>query len=138
MKFLALSILIIANVANAKINLSLGIMRNDSVSTAANIQLNVDQRELCYQDEVTYIEAELLEESAETVLIQFTIATKNETGAYMVRGLPKLSFNIDAETKTGTSSLLCDSPAESFNLIATIYKIDETAPVVATVAETAE
>jgi len=130
MKFLVLGLLSVASCASAKINISLGLMRNDTLSTAANIQLEVDQRALCYQDEATYIEAELLEENADSALVQFTIATKNETGAYMVRGLPKLQFMFDAETKIATSSLRCESQADTFNLVATMYKMDEEAPVV--------
>lgn len=133
MKFLVFSLLSLALSAQAKVNLSLGLVRNDVVTTAANIQLDVDQRELCYRDENTYIEAELLEENADNALVQFTIATKNETGAFMVRGLPKLQFIIDGETKVATSSLRADSQDESFNLIVTLYKIDEATPVVAAI-----
>ena len=125
MNFFAIAFLFTAPAAMAKINLSLAVMRNDSVNTAANIQLVVDQRELCYQDETAYIEAELIEENADTITLQFTVATKNETGAYMVRGLPKLLLPIDAETKTGTSSMRCDGPSESFNLVVSAYKIEE-------------
>ena len=128
MKFIALSLLVIASNASAKIKISVGIVRNESVNTAANIILELDQRELCYQDETTYLEAELLEETKENVLIQFTVATKNETGAYMVRGLPKLSIPMNVEIPA-SASLRCDGPSESFMLVATAFKVEEAAAI---------
>ncbi len=138
MKFLALGLLTIASTASAKINLTAGIMRTDTpLETGKKLTLEVGQRDLCYQDETSYIEAELLEENAEQILLQFTVATKNETGAYMVRGLPKFSFTLNPGSEVMNGSMRCDGPSESFDLVVTVEKLEQTVPAVVA-AQTAE
>lgn len=122
MKFLALSLLTIVGTASAKIDLSTAIVRDETVKTGQNLILELDQREMCYQDETTYLEAELIEETAESAIIQFTVATKNESGAFMVRGLPKLP--IDLKDLPNTASLRCEGPGESFTLVATVHTLN--------------
>ena len=129
MKFLALTLLIAANTASAKINFTAGVVRGDNFNNGLTVDLELNQRELCYQDETAYIESEMIEETNETVVMQFTISTKNESGTYMVRGLPKLSFTMNPENKTCAGSLRCDGPSETFTLMATVQKIEEAAPV---------
>ncbi len=125
--FFALTLLVVANIASARINFSADIMRKDVLHNGKKVTLEVGDRAVCYHDETVYIEAELLEEHVDSVNVQFTIATKNETGAFMVRGLPKLSFPTKAESKTITGSLRCDGPNESFTLLGTVERLEEVA-----------
>ncbi len=137
MKFFALSLLVIACNASAKINFSAGVVRGEVLNSGSRMSLDLNQRELCYSDETAYIEAEMVEETAENVVIQFTVATKNETGTFMVRGLPKLAFPINQESKISNGSLRCDGPTETFTLVVTVEKLEEVSEV-APVAQSAE
>lgn len=124
MKFFALTLLAIASSASAKIHFSGGIMRNEMPQEGKKIILELDERKVFYHDETVYIEAELIEEAADHVMLQFTVATKNETGSYMVRGLPKLAFPIAPGTRVANSSLRCDGPSESFTIIGAVERIE--------------
>lgn len=124
-RFLVLSLLLIASngiaTINPKLNLSLGILRNGKANIAAGITIELGEPpKACYHDETTYVEAEFVEEKNNQSLVIFTVATKNETGAYIVRGLPRLMFATDQGS--GSASLNCDGPGDSFLLVATVYR----------------
>ena len=102
--------------AYADVNFKLALVRNGFVNIGSAIPLAIGQPPVkVYQDTLAYIEAELLSEKDDSPLIQFTVATKNETGAFIVRGMPQ-AITVIAEG-IGMSSVQCESKNESFTLI---------------------
>jgi hypothetical protein len=122
-KFFALTFLCIAHLASAKINVSAGIARGEIFKSGLPITLELEQRKMCYFDDNVYIEAELVEEKADHILLQFTVATKNESGSFIVRGLPRLSFPLEPQSRIVSGSLRCDGPSETFTLVVNVEKM---------------
>jgi hypothetical protein len=123
MKFFALTFLAFAHIASAKINVSMGVARGETFKPGLPLTLELEQREMCYFDENVYIEVELIEEKANQISLQFTVATRNENNSFIVRGLPKLSFPLMPESRIVSGSLRCDGPSESFTLVVNLEKL---------------
>ena len=119
--FLILALLLIASCAQAKINLEVAIMRNNVMNMSEVIQLECTKDPIkVYQDDLTYIEVELISEQNDTVLVGFIVATKGENNSYMVRGMPRLTLSLKKNLCMG--SLNCDGRGEHFILIAAASK----------------
>ena len=102
--------------AHAKVNFDLAIARNTNVSVTPPLILEPKQVPTkVLHDDTTYIEVELLDEKNDTVQLRFTVATKSETGAFIVRGLPQL--HITMHHGMGMGTLQCEGRGESFTLI---------------------
>lgn len=123
MKVCTLSLLAMVLNAQAKINLNVAVMRNGmiNIAQARSIEINRTSVEV-YRDDNTYIEAELITEKDSMPLVRFIVATKNETGSFVVRGTPQLSTSI--ANGLGMASLQCDGRGESFTLVMAISKAE--------------
>ena len=100
----------------ADINLEVGILRKTALSIQKAVKVASNEAPvLVFKDDLSYIEAEIMSEKDNIVVIRFTIATRCETGAYMVRGIPHITVNI--QDGVGLSSMQCDSKDETFSLI---------------------
>jgi len=122
-KVCALSLLAVVSHTQAKINLAVAVMRNGgiNIASARSIEINRTSMEV-YRDDTTYIEAELMSEKDSMPLVRFIIATKNETGSFVVRGTPQLSTSI--ANGLGMATLQCDGRGESFTLVMAVSKAE--------------
>ncbi len=115
-KFLTISAALIITSTHAKVNFEMGVMRDGVISLGKTVQLELGKKPfMAYQDNQTYIEAELLSEKDDIPQIRLTIATKCETGAFVVRGIPVSATHMIYGL--GMSTLQCDGRGESFTLI---------------------
>ena len=123
MKFrFASCLLLVASFSYADVNFKLALVRNGFVNIGSAVPLALGQPPAkVYQDTLSYIEAELLSEKDDNPHIQFTVATKNETGNFIVRGMPQAVMVIG--DGIGMSSVQCDSKNESFTLIFAVSHI---------------
>jgi hypothetical protein len=121
LKSCALSLMLLTSYAAATINCSIAIIRNGDVVLGSPVLLELQARPVkAYQDELTYIEAELVSESDNMPMIKLTVATKNETGTFAVRGVPRISTAL--VNGMNMASLKCDSAQEKFTLMIAVAK----------------
>ena len=106
---------------SGKINFNLAVLRDGKLNILPAVILEQKQSPLkVYHDDQTYIEAELVNEKNDEVLIRYTVATKNETGAFIVRGVPQLP--VVMTNGLGMTSMQCDGRSETFTLIVAASK----------------
>lgn len=116
-------LLFVSQIGYALIRVDIGLIRN-GISNF-NLPISIEKKNVpvqVFKDEQAYVEAELIEEAADHYVIKFIIATKCETGAYLVRGMPRLSF--PTKDLLAMGSINCDSAAERFILVAAAAKIN--------------
>lgn len=119
MKLVAGIFVLLSCASYAHVVLNVSVLRNGFLTLSESVPLELKRSPMqVYKDELTYIEAELIKDSDDEQEIQYTVATKCETGAYVVRGLPRI---ITTTTKgLGMGSLQCDGKGESFTMITAV------------------
>lgn len=114
--------LMISGSLYAAIQLELAVIRQGAVALSELMTASVDGKaHKAYQDANTYIEIELIEEKSEQALIQFTVATVNESRSLVVRGMPYLVLSL--EKGLGMTSLQCAGTNEVFTLLIAAVKV---------------
>ncbi len=119
---LLLSGLCLVATSYAKINFDLALMRGTTISFQTAVSLAVGQKPVkAFQDETTFIEAELLSENDDMSRVKLTVLTKNENGMFLVRGMPEVTANV--APGLCMSSIQCNSAQENFVLLVAMSKI---------------
>ena len=120
-KILLFGFFAVTHLVSAKVNIAVSVLRSGAVTLGTVGQLEFGQQPVkVFQDYNTYIEAELMSEKDNTPLIRFTVASKNESGVLVVRGMPQLATAL--VNGLGISSMQCDGKNESFTLMLAISK----------------
>lgn len=106
----------------AKINFDLALLRGTNLSFQNAIALAIGQKPIkAYQDETTFIEAELISENDDMSRVKLTVLTKNEQGMFVVRGMPEVVANI--APGLCMSSIQCNSAQDNFVLLVAMSKV---------------
>lgn len=121
-KLLLSILLLISMAAYAKINFEVALLRGAGLAFQSAITLIAGQKPIrAYQDDTTYIEAELLSETDDMPHVRLTVATKSEHGMFLVRGMPEVTSNI--VQGLGMASIQCNSPHDNFTLLVAMAKV---------------
>lgn len=109
--------------ACAKVTVQMAVLRNGVVNSGVPTVLEQKKEHVrIFQDEKTYIEAELFSENNDTILIVCTVATKCETGAFVVRGMPRMTISI--KDGMGMTSMNGNGRDENFMMIMAAAKVN--------------
>ncbi len=110
------SISCLTNAADC-VKVTMSVMRNQSVNHSSTHTLQKGMpAEIIYMDTSTYVEAEIVSLSPEEVEFMLLISSRSENGAFVVRGMPKMTVHLTQGL--GMSSLNCNGRDEQFTLLA--------------------
>lgn len=119
---LLITSLCLISTAYAKINFDLALLRGTNLSFQTAVALAVGQKPVkAYQDETTFIEAELLSEADDMSRVKLTVLTRNENGMFLVRGMPEVVANV--APGLCMSSIQCNSAQDNFILLVAMSKV---------------
>lgn len=102
----------------AKVNVA--ILRNNQINHGATKIIADADTNIIFEDERTYIEADLLESTDNQMTLRCLISTASaeNRGALVVRGMPRLI--IPMSNGLGMASLNCNGPDEQFMFVVSI------------------
>lgn len=122
MKYVTAFLLLIPINILSNINFDLAIFHKSAINIAQAVELSVGQpAKKVYQDNTTYIEAELVSEQDQMPLVRLYYATKNDAGMFVIRGVPQISTSL--VQGLGIASIQCDFPGETFMLVVAMSKV---------------
>ncbi len=115
-KFVLCLSVLFSGATYSKIHFDLALLRGNNMSFQSAVTLAVGERPIkAYQDENTYIEAQLIEEKDHMPRVKLTVSTKNEHGMFLVRGMPEVVANVTPGLCM--SSIQCNSAQDNFVLL---------------------
>lgn len=104
--------------AQVAIKANFAIARGSKVSHSATKIVSCNVPTLAYQDDRTYVEAELLEINDQEIILRLLIGSKLENNPFTMRGMPKISVPITQGL--GMTSMNCDGKEEHFTIIISV------------------
>jgi len=122
-KSLAIASLLISVTSYAKINFDLALLRGTQLIFQPALALTAGQKPIkVYQDDATYIEAELADEHSDTPRVKLTVSTRSENGMFLVRGMPEITASLEKDLVM--SSIQCNSPQDNFVMLIAMSKAE--------------
>lgn len=135
-KFLAFGLFTVAQLASAKINLEVGVMRQmgdmPQVHACPAVTLDVNESAILFHDAYNVVEAQLAEQTDKHALINFTVTSKNEAGELAVCAVPQ--FLITLQDEVNFATLTCEGQ-ENIGLVVAVSKVQEVQPEIQVVVE---
>lgn len=101
--------------AATKIKLNVAVLRNNNITHNPTHELVDGSANLVYQDSSTYLEVDLVETTAEHILLRCFVSSAEPNGMLIMRGMPYIKISLT--NGLGMASLNCDGKDEHFTLI---------------------
>lgn len=101
--------------ATQKVKINTAVLRNSKIVHGNTSIMESNRTNVIYQDERTYIEADVIEITTNHIIVRFLISSADSRGMLIARGMPRLT--IPLSNGLGMASLNCDGNEEHFTLI---------------------
>lgn len=119
--FLFLCVSFVSSIcAKDLVKVNFAVLRNGQIKHGSTYVIKEDGTNIVYQDELTYIEADVVEITKTHIILRCLVSTASPAnrGMLVARGMPRLEITLT--DGLGMASLNCDGQDEHFMLIASV------------------